>query len=178
MEQKTQCPLCQGLHDNCFVEKTEVDGNLFESYMCFQCGMTTNSHFALDSEHLEKATENNTQLMNDLKIIDNDRGLVWFPSVVNMGEKGIIYPDGELTDWYWYYAKVVDIPEDEQKKYPNGQGGFHTHKYDIDDQVIYDHFYQCLEELNERAKAKRKPVVEQALKMPKLKKIKPRAKTS
>ena len=52
MEQKTQCPLCKGLHDNCFVEKTEVEGKSFESYMCFQCGMTTNSHFALDSEHL------------------------------------------------------------------------------------------------------------------------------
>ena len=117
MEQKTQCPLCRGLHDNCFVEKTEVDGNPFESYMCFQCGMTTNSHFALDSEHLEKSTENNTQLMNDLKVIDDDRGLVWFPSVVNMGEKGIIYPDGVLTDWYSYYAKVVDIPKDEQGDY-------------------------------------------------------------
>ena len=29
--------------------------------------------------------------MNDLKIIDDERDLVWYPSVVNMGEKGIIY---------------------------------------------------------------------------------------
>ena len=117
MEQKTSCPICKDLHNNCVVEKTEVDGSPFESYICFECGLTTNSHFALDSEHLEKATENNTQLMNDLKVLDEERGLVWFPSVVNMGEKGIIYPDGSITDWHWYYAEVVDVPEDEREKY-------------------------------------------------------------
>ena len=117
MESKTSCPICKDLHNNCVVEKTEVGGLPFESYICFECGLTTNSHFALDSEHLEKATENNTQLMNDLKVLDEERGLVWFPSVVNMGERGIIYPDGSITDWYWHYAEVVDVPEDEREKY-------------------------------------------------------------
>ena len=70
MESNTSCPLCKDLHSNCVVEQTEVKGQQFESYICFECGMTTNSYFAFDSEHLEKATENNTQLMNDLKIID------------------------------------------------------------------------------------------------------------
>ena len=28
--------------------------------------------------------------------MDEERGIVWFPSVINMGEKGIIYPDGNL----------------------------------------------------------------------------------
>ena len=55
--------------------------------------------------------------MNDLKIVDEERGLVWYPSVINMGEKGIIYPDGSITDWYWYYATIVDVPEDEREKY-------------------------------------------------------------
>ena len=117
MERKTTCPICKDLHDHCVVEETEVGGKLFKSYICFECGMTTNTHFALDSEHLEQATENNSQLMNDLKIIDEDRGLVWYPSVVNMGERGIIYPDGAITDWFWYYAKVVDVPEEEREKY-------------------------------------------------------------
>ena len=117
MEQKTSCPVCKDLHTNCVVEKTEVDGLPFESYICFECGLTTNSYFALDSEKLEQMVENNTQLMNDLKVIDEERGLVWFPSVINMGERGIIYPDGSITDWYWHYATVVDVPEDEREKY-------------------------------------------------------------
>ena len=117
MENKTNCPLCKDLHKYCIVEQTEVDGSPFESYICFVCGLTSNSYFALDSEHLEKATENNTQLMNDLKIIDEERGIVWFPSVINMGEKGIIYPDGLAHDWNWHYAEVVDVPEEERDQY-------------------------------------------------------------
>ena len=117
MEQKTDCPLCGDLHDKCVVKTTEVEGKPFESYICFVCGMTTNSFFSFDSEHLEKATENNTQLMNDLKIIDEKRNLVWYPSVINMGEKGLIYPDGVLTEWHWYYAKVIDVPENEREHF-------------------------------------------------------------
>ena len=116
-EQKTDCPLCKDLHNNCFVETTEVEGLPFESYMCFGCGMTTNSYFAMDSEKLEEMTANNSQLMNDLKIMDEERGLVWYPSVVNMGERGIIYPDGIVTDWRWSYARVIDVPEEERKHF-------------------------------------------------------------
>ena len=50
MESKTNCPCDADLYNNCFVEKTEVDGKPFESYMCFDCGMTTNSYLAFDSE--------------------------------------------------------------------------------------------------------------------------------
>ena len=117
MELRTKCPLCRDLHNNCFVETTEVEGLPFESYMCFGCGMTSNSYFAMDSEKLEELTKNNTQLMNDLKIMDEERGLVWFPSVVNMGERGIIYPDGVKEDWYWKYAKVIDVPEDQREHF-------------------------------------------------------------
>ena len=117
MESKTNCPLCKELHNNCFLEQTEIDGEPFESYMCFGCGMTTNSYFSMESEKLEEMVENNTQLMNDLKIMDDERGLIWFPSIVKMGERGLIYPDGKLTDWHWHYAKIVDVPEDERDQY-------------------------------------------------------------
>ena len=76
MESKTDCPLCEDLHNNCFVEQTEIDGKPFESYMCFGCGMTTNSYYTIDSENLAELTKNNTQLMNALKIIDDERGLI------------------------------------------------------------------------------------------------------
>ena len=135
MEQKTQCPLCQGLHDNCFVEKTEVDGNLFESYMCFQCGMTSNSYLAFDSEKLEEYTKNHSQLMNDLKIYDKERDLVWFPSVINMGEKGIIYPEGSLNDWNWYYAKVIEIPKEDREKYEG-----HERRLDVENAEKFGQF--------------------------------------
>ena len=135
METKTTCPVCKDLHNNCFVEQTEIDGNEFLSYICFECGMTSNSYFALDSEHLEEATENNTQLMNDLKIIDEERGIVWFPSVINMGEKGIIYPDGTEHDWYWNYAKVIDVPEEEREHFEG-----HDKRLDIENPQTFGQF--------------------------------------
>ena len=135
MESKTSCPICKDLHNSCVVEKTEVDGLPFESYICFECGLTSNSYFALDSEHLEKATENNTQLMNDLKIIDEERGIVWFPSVINMGEKGIIYPDGSVADWHWNYAAVIDVPEDERDQYDG-----HEKRLDIENPQKFGQF--------------------------------------
>jgi len=135
MENKTNCPLCKDLHKYCLVEQTEVGGEPFESYICFVCGMTSNSYFSLDGEHLEKATENNTQLMNDLKIIDEERNIVWFPSVINMGEKGIIYPDGLAHDWYWHYAELVDVPEEERDQYEG-----HDRRLDLDNPQKFGQF--------------------------------------
>ena len=117
MEEKTTCPLCKDLSNKCFVEKTEIEGEPFESYLCFQCGMTSNSYMAIDSEKLEDMVKGNTQSMNEAKIIDEERDIIWFPSVINMGEKGMIYPDGTTSNWHWYYARVVDVPEEEREKY-------------------------------------------------------------
>ena len=135
MESKTNCPLCKELHNNCFVEQTVVEGEPFEAYMCFGCGMTTNSYYSLESEKLEEMVENNTQLMNDLKIIDDERGLIWFPSVVNMGERGLIYPDGQVNDWHWYYANVVEIPEDDRKQYEG-----HERRLDVENAQKFGQF--------------------------------------
>lgn len=134
MEQKTDCP-CDLKSKNCFVEKTEVKGEPFESFMCFGCGMTTNSYMAIDNDKLEELTKNNTQLMNDLKLMDEERGLIWFPSVVNMGEKGLIYPDGVANDWYWNYAKVIDVPEEERKHYEG-----HDKRLDIENPEVFGQF--------------------------------------
>ena len=65
MEEKTTCPLCKDLSNKCFVERTEIEGEPFESYLCFQCGMTSNSYMTIDSEKLEDMVKGNTQLMNE-----------------------------------------------------------------------------------------------------------------
>ena len=135
MEEKTKCPMCGDLYNNCFVEKTEIEGKPFESYMCFQCGMTSNSYLAFDSDKLEEYTKNHSELMNDLKIMDEERGLIWFPSVLNMGEKGIIYPDGKQNDWYWNYAKVIDVPEEERDQYEG-----HDKRLDIENPEVFGQY--------------------------------------
>jgi len=135
METKTTCPSCNHLSKNCFVEQTEVEGKPFSSFMCFQCGMTSNTYLSFDSEKLEEYTKNNSALMNDLKIMDEVRGLVWFPSVINMGEKGIIYPDGVVNNWYWNYAKVINIPKEERKNYDG-----HERRLDVENPQRFGQF--------------------------------------
>jgi hypothetical protein len=135
MEQKTKCPLCQDLHDNCFVEQTEIEGKPFESYICFQCGMTSNSYLAFDSEKLEEYTKSHSRLMNDLKMFDEERDIVWFPSVINMGEKGIIYPEGTVNNWHWYYATVVQIPKEDREKYDG-----HERRLDVENAQKFGQF--------------------------------------
>ena len=135
MEEKTKCPLCNDLHDNCFVEKTEIKGKAFESYMCFQCGMTSNSYLAFDSEKLEEYTKSHSQFMNELRIMDEERGIVWFPSVINMGEKGIIYPEGTVSNWHWYYATVVEIPKEDREKYDG-----HERRLDVENAKRFGQF--------------------------------------
>jgi len=50
---------------------------------------------------------------------DKHRNIVWFPSVINMGKLGMIYPEGTKDEYVWKHARVVDIPEEEQAKYNN-----------------------------------------------------------
>ena len=44
---------------------------------------------------------------------------MWFPSVINMGELGMIFPEGTKYGYVWKYAKLVDIPEEERVNYNN-----------------------------------------------------------
>ena len=73
--------------------------------------------------------------MNDLKIFDEEKQIVWFPSVINMGEKGIIYPEGTVSNWNWYYAKVVDISEEEREQYEG-----HERRLDVENADKFGQF--------------------------------------
>ena len=46
---------------------------------------------------------------------DYNRGIHWFPSILNMGKLGLIYPDGTKDNWVWKFAGVRELSEEEQK---------------------------------------------------------------
>ena len=37
--------------------------------------------------------------MNDVSF-DESRNIMWFPSVLNMGKLGVIYPEGTENEWF------------------------------------------------------------------------------
>ena len=134
MEEKIKCPCPVKQEKSCFVEKTDEG---FESFLCFDCGYTSNSALKLNSEESKQQTQNYTTLVKDLKIEDEERDLEWYPSVINMGAMGMIYPEGTSDLWNYKVAKVKEIPEGERSNYPKEGGGFYETFLDVDGAESY-----------------------------------------
>ena len=136
-ERVITCPICFN-DEKCF---EDMHGD-FSSYLCFRCGYTSNSHYTKDSAERAKHIGNTPELIKGLEFFDNERELYWYPSVLNMGTKVIIFPEGKEDNWVWKYAKVIDIPEDEKKDYPvpGKDGEFYDTKLDVDGAESFDKY--------------------------------------
>jgi hypothetical protein len=114
MERVITCPVCWD-NNQCFEEVQET----YSSYLCFHCGFMSDSRYEVDSLQLLDNLKKSPKLVQKLKVEDKERNIMWFPSVINMGELGMIFPEGTPEDYVWKYAKVIDIPEEERHKYDN-----------------------------------------------------------
>ena len=114
MERVIVCPKCFDA-DRCFEEMQET----YSSYLCFNCGYMSDSRYKVDDLNLIEKLKNSPKLVQDTKLEDKERGIVWFLSVINMGELGMIFPEGIPDEYVWKYAKVVEIPEEERANYNN-----------------------------------------------------------
>ena len=114
MERVLTCPHCLDTN-NCFEEIQET----FSSYLCFSCGFMSDSRYEIGNLQLIENMKNSPQLVRESQFEDKDRGIIWFPSVINMGKLGMIFPEGTKDKYVWKYAKVVDIPEEERVNYDN-----------------------------------------------------------
>jgi len=126
MESVIDCPICYDT-DACFEDTQEK----FKSYMCFNCGFMSSTYYTKDNSDM---VEGSSKLVDDLKFFDKERKIYWYPSVLNMGPKGVIFPEGNIKEWVWKYAKVEKISEEEQKDYPKpGEDGeFYKEKLDVE----------------------------------------------
>ena len=130
MERVIDCPVCYNT-DNCFEEVQET----FSSYLCFNCGFMSDSRYETGGLHLLENLKTSPQLVRDSQFKDKDRNITWFPSVINMGEKGIIYPEGTASNWHWYYAGVVEIPKEDREKYDG-----HERRLDVENAQKFGQF--------------------------------------
>ena len=127
MERVIDCPICHNV-DQCFEDIQEG----FNSYLCFSCGFMSDSRYEVGSLKLIDNLKKSPKLVLDLQIRDKERNIVWFPSVINMGEKGMIYPEGKPESWFWKYARVVEVPKEERSQY-----GGHDKKLDLEGAHTY-----------------------------------------
>ena len=110
---KTTCPHCGS--KNCFEE--EMKETIF-AWLCCGCGYTTNSFFKEGSEMVLDAEKSTAQIVVELKFVDPNTNLAWYPSVIQVKDKGMVFPEGTKSDWKWAFAPIIEINDEERKKYP------------------------------------------------------------
>ena len=132
MERVITCPHCFD-SDSCFEDVQET----FSSYMCFNCGFTSNSAYKWDTPELKQAQVGATQLMNDVALYDEEREIMWFPSVLNMGKFGVVYPEGSKNNWVYKLAEVRTLT-DLEKKDPKYEG--HDSILDVENAKTYGQY--------------------------------------
>ena len=130
MEKVITCPVCFDVN-KCFEDIQET----FSSYLCFKCGFMSDSRYEIGSLQLIENLKKSPKLDRETKIEDKERGIVWFPSVINMGKLGMIFPEGTSDSYYWKYAKVIDIPKEEQPLYDN-----HTQRLDVENAQTFSQY--------------------------------------
>ena len=145
----TDCKCCGS--NACYEsEFTTKDGKV-NTWLCMTCGFTSNTTMTEDSETLKQTLELTADMIKDLRQ-DHD-GLVYFPTVITMPDKGMVFPEPikDTDDWGWTVVKSISIPEDEQEKYPDptNPGTFYKNKMDMKNLKRFDKlcFMDAAEEL-------------------------------
>lgn len=122
------CPCCGS--DACI--KTPTSNDLILQ-LCWTCGMTTNNLMEEESDFEKENFKHTAEIIKDLKQVHNN--LAWYPKVINLPEKGMVFPEWNkrVKDWYWAAVKAIPITEEEKEKYPdpNKPGEFYKFKMDM-----------------------------------------------
>ena len=149
-------PICDS--DAMYESEFQTEDGIIKTWLCMTSGYTSNTTMTLDSEVLKQTLELTADLIKDLRQDHIPPGggekLAWFPTAITMPEKGMIFPEPikkGSKDWQWTVVKAIDIPEEEQEKYPDPRnpGTFYKNKMDMKNLKRYDKlcFMDAAEEL-------------------------------
>ena len=142
-----KCPLCgkKSLHIN------KIDDYDSDTRQCINCGYASNTNLRGTKEENKQFDTFSDFIKKFSKEADNH---IWFPSMINL-PIGSLYPiekDGALK---WAFVRMVDIPEEEQKDYPDemNPGKFLTKKLDYDNQQVFDEYIYGLASIRDEVKS-------------------------
>jgi len=121
---------------------------------CINCGYTTSTKFAGTKETNEEFQKLGEDMKNWAK---EENGHIWIPSIITL-PIGMLYPVNIKKEMKWAFAPMVEIPEEDRKKYPNpsAPGKFYDKKIDTDNPIIYGLFIEGMTMINESLKQKTK----------------------
>ena len=150
-------PICDS--NACYESEFTTQDGVIKTWLCMTSGYTSNTTMTLDSEALKQTLELTAELIKDLRQDHVPPGggekLAWFPTAITMPDKGMVFPEpvpgAGKEEWMWTVVKAIDIPEEEQEKYPDptNPGTFYKKKMDMKNLKRFDKlcFMDAAEEL-------------------------------
>jgi hypothetical protein len=125
MDNLTTCTRCGS--DACYVQEVNEQVKL---HFCYGCGFQANSVMTRDSEFLQQQMETLPELYKEL-MGEDEKGLIWMPSVVNIPNKGMVFADGPNgQNWQWAAVKATLMSEEEKTKFKE-KGKEYDYKMDM-----------------------------------------------
>jgi hypothetical protein len=125
MDNLTTCNRCGS--DACYVQEVNDQVKL---YFCYGCGFQANSVMTRNSEFLQQQMETLPELYKEL-MGEDENGLIWMPSVVNIPDKGMIFADGANgSNWRWAAVKAIPMSKEEKTKFKE-KGKEYDYKMDM-----------------------------------------------
>ena len=117
---------------------------------CINCGYTTSTKFTGTKETNEEFQKLGEDMKNWAK---EENGYIWIPSIITL-PIGMLYPVNIKKEMKWAFAPMVEIPEEDRKKYPNPSvpGKFYDKKIDTDNPIIYELFIEGMTMINKSLK--------------------------
>ena len=164
----SNCPLC-GEHSLHLSE--DQDLNFMQ---CVNCGYVSSDKFKGTRENNEEYKKLDELLQSWVKETD-DR--LWIPIQMTL-PFGMVYPAQVDEDMKWVFAKIIEIPEEEQKNYPipGKENEFYKTKYETEKPDFYDKYSEVLSYVQSYIKSETQKAVDKGgvtkIKLPKLKKLK------
>jgi len=98
-------------------------------------GYASNTSYKANSEMIINVEKGAPKIVNDLKFVDEDRNIVWYPAVLQIPGEGMIFPDGtDKENWGWSVAKEIELTEEEQKRFPvpGKEGEYYKSRLDME----------------------------------------------
>ena len=131
-------PICDS--NACYESEFKTQDGVIKTWLCMTSGYTSNTTMTEGSETLNKTLELTADLIRDLRQDHVPPGggekLAWFPTVITMPNKGMIFPEPikEKDDWGWTVVKAIPVKEEEKEKYPipNKPGEFYENRMDME----------------------------------------------
>jgi len=123
--------------NECVLEEADEQTGVV-SMICMETGFTTTDQLIHESE-AQKAYESGlTELMKQSRVIDGV-GLCWYPAFMQL-PGAMMYPDGDVNNFHYQVAEVVDIIGEDREKYPvpGKEGEYFTARLDVENATQFE----------------------------------------